>query len=281
VLRPGQQSKLARGAKDEEHACHRSSICNRRDRYRYRQELIHVVGHDKRGAIILRQKWSRGQVKTRLANLPPCIIGMGACVGAHHLSRKLRMPGARCSSDAAKCVRPYSKGIDFRDAAAIAEAVQRQLRSRKESTNISLPHRTDHGRRSRQRIRSGLRGLLERRSPRSPSLDFINEFGFVLPKTAETIKRCINYLVQPNRQKTITSSARAKKRVGGAGTDLLTCADGRKGSADIQRGPCGHQIQGRTLPPLLSKIGDPRFQGPRPKNFPRNGTHPPSKPSKP
>jgi transposase len=28
----------------------------------------------------LRQKWSRGQVETRLANLPPCLIGMEACV---------------------------------------------------------------------------------------------------------------------------------------------------------------------------------------------------------
>jgi len=37
---------------------------------------FHVVGHDKRGAIVLRQKWSRGQVETRLANLPPCLIGM-------------------------------------------------------------------------------------------------------------------------------------------------------------------------------------------------------------
>ena len=35
---------------------------------------FHVVGHDKRGAIMLRQKWSHGQVETRLANLPPCLI---------------------------------------------------------------------------------------------------------------------------------------------------------------------------------------------------------------
>nr|WP_247369742.1 MULTISPECIES: hypothetical protein [unclassified Bradyrhizobium] len=31
-----------------------------------------VVGHDARGAIVLRQKWSRGQVEVRLANIPPC-----------------------------------------------------------------------------------------------------------------------------------------------------------------------------------------------------------------
>jgi len=40
------------------------------------------VGQDQRGAIVLRQKWSRGQVEARLANLPPCLIGMEACVGA-------------------------------------------------------------------------------------------------------------------------------------------------------------------------------------------------------
>ena len=39
---------------------------------------FHVVGLDKRGAIDLRQKWSRGRVEARLANMPPCLIGMGA-----------------------------------------------------------------------------------------------------------------------------------------------------------------------------------------------------------
>ena len=36
---------------------------------------FHVIGLDKRGAIVLRQKWSRGQVEARLANTPPCLIG--------------------------------------------------------------------------------------------------------------------------------------------------------------------------------------------------------------
>ena len=39
---------------------------------------FHIVGQNQRGAIVLRQKWSRGQVETRLANLPPCRIGMEA-----------------------------------------------------------------------------------------------------------------------------------------------------------------------------------------------------------
>ena len=88
---------------------------------------FHVVGLDGRGAIVLRQKWSRGQVETRFANMSPCLIGMEACVGAHHLSRKLKALGHDARLMPARYVRPYSKGQknDFRDAEAIAEAVQR------------------------------------------------------------------------------------------------------------------------------------------------------------
>ena len=89
---------------------------------------FHLVGQDRRGALVLRQKkWSRGQVEARLANLPPCLIGMEACVGAHHLSRKLQALGHDARLMPAKYVRPYSKGEknDYRDAEAIAEAVQR------------------------------------------------------------------------------------------------------------------------------------------------------------
>ena len=88
---------------------------------------FHVVGLDERGAIVLRQKWSRGQVEARFANMPPCLVGMEACVGAHHLSRQLRALGHDARLMPAKYVRPYSKGQknDFRDAEAIAEAVQR------------------------------------------------------------------------------------------------------------------------------------------------------------
>jgi len=52
---------------------------------------------------------------------------MEACVGAHHLSRKLKTLGHDARLMPAKYVRPYSKGQknDFRDAEAIAEAVQR------------------------------------------------------------------------------------------------------------------------------------------------------------
>ena len=88
---------------------------------------FHVVGLNERGMIVLRQKWSRVQVEARFANMTPCLVGMEACVGAHHLSCRLKALGHDARLMPAKYVRPYSKGQknDFRDAEAIAEAVQR------------------------------------------------------------------------------------------------------------------------------------------------------------
>src|SRR6202048_64395 len=91
------------------------------------KNTFHLIGLDNMGAIVLRQKLSRNQVDTRLANMPRCLIGMEACVGAHHLSRQLKALGHDARLMPEKYVRPYRQGqkTDFRDAEAIAEAVQR------------------------------------------------------------------------------------------------------------------------------------------------------------
>src|SRR5262249_45098049 len=128
VLPPCQQRMLAGGTEDKEHAMSQkldtSPAVIGID---IGKNSFHIVGQNQRGAIVLRQKWSRGQVEARLANLPPCRIGMEACVGAHHLSRTLTALGHDARLMPAKYVRPYSKGQknDYRDAEAIAEAVQR------------------------------------------------------------------------------------------------------------------------------------------------------------
>src|SRR5438552_1515943 len=130
VFLPRQQLKLARGAHDKEHAMSQTAqtaVAVAVIGIDIGKNSFHIVGHDESGAIVLRQKWSRGQVEARFANMSPCLIGMEACVGAHHLSRKLRALGHDARLMPAKYVRPYSKGQknDFRDAEAIAEAVQR------------------------------------------------------------------------------------------------------------------------------------------------------------
>jgi transposase len=128
VLLPRQRWKLARGAKDKERAMSQNSNSTVAVvGIDIGKNSFHVVVLDVRGAIVLRQKWSRGQVEGRFATMPPSLIGMEACVGAHHLSRKLKALGHDARLMPAKYVRPYSKGQknDFRDAEAIAEAVQR------------------------------------------------------------------------------------------------------------------------------------------------------------
>jgi len=120
---------------------------------------FHVVGLDRRGAIVLRQKWSRGQIEARLGNMAACLIGMEACVGAHHLSRKLQGYGHDARLMPAKYVRAYSKGQknDFRDAEAIAEAVLNQIRAFLLERGVAV-------RQGLRFLRAELPGILAKRS---------------------------------------------------------------------------------------------------------------------
>ncbi len=88
---------------------------------------FHLIGLDDAGEIVMRRKLSRRQMAERLVNLPPCLIGMEACVGAHHLSRRLLALGHDARMMPAQYVKPYRRGQknDYRDAEAISEAVQR------------------------------------------------------------------------------------------------------------------------------------------------------------
>src|SRR5438034_7101610 len=91
------------------------------------KNTFHLIGFDRRGAIILQQKVSRGQLERRLANIPRCLIGMEACSGSHHIGRQLQAAGHDVRLIPAQYVKPFLKGHknDYRDAEAIAEAVQR------------------------------------------------------------------------------------------------------------------------------------------------------------
>ncbi len=91
------------------------------------KNVFHSIGLDKSGAIVLKCKLSRSQLENRLANMPPCLIGMEACAGSHHVSRKLIALGHDARLMPAQYVKPFLKGHknDYRDAEATAEAVQR------------------------------------------------------------------------------------------------------------------------------------------------------------
>ena len=91
------------------------------------KNVFHLIGMNARGAVIFRERLSRAKLPRRLANMTSCLIGMEACAGAHHIGRQLAALGHEVRLIPAKYVKPFLKGHknDYRDAEAIAEAVQR------------------------------------------------------------------------------------------------------------------------------------------------------------
>ena len=91
------------------------------------KNTLHLIGLDARGAIVLREKVARGRIALRLANLPPCLIGIEAGMATHYVARELAALGHDVKQVPATYAKPFRQGHknDFRDAHAVAEAVQR------------------------------------------------------------------------------------------------------------------------------------------------------------
>ena len=52
-----------------------------------------LVGLDERGGVVKRRRMRRGSVLPFVMALPPCVVAMEACCGAHHLGRLLAARG--------------------------------------------------------------------------------------------------------------------------------------------------------------------------------------------
>lgn len=88
---------------------------------------FHLHGVNTNGKIVLRKQLTRQKLYELMANLNPCLVGMEACGGAHHLARTFRDLGHDVRLMAIQHVKPYTKAYknDFNDAAGICEAVSR------------------------------------------------------------------------------------------------------------------------------------------------------------
>ena len=102
------------------------------------KNTLHMIGLDTRGAIVLREKVSRGRIASRLANLPSCLIGIEAGLATHYVARELAALGHDVKQVPTAYAKPFRQAHknDFRDAHRVAEAVQRP-------TTRFVPAKTD------------------------------------------------------------------------------------------------------------------------------------------
>ncbi|AXK38969.1 IS110 family transposase [Crenobacter cavernae] len=154
------------------------------------QNVFALHGVDAAGhATLVRPKITRDQLLPIIAQLPPCLIGMEACSGAHHWARLFRAYGHTVRLMAPKFVAPYRMSgkrgkNDAADAAAICEAVSRPamrfvpVKDAHQQAMLCL-HRTRQGFvTERTALYNRIRGL-------------IAEFGIVLPQKVERLRHHI------------------------------------------------------------------------------------------
>ena len=152
------------------------------------KNVFAVHGVDEAGRVQLRQpKVARSKLSALIAALPPCIVAMEACSGAHHWARQFQRHGHTVKLMAPKLVAPYRLSgkqgkNDAADAQAICEAVQRPsmrfvpIKSEEQQSRLMV-HRARQGFiTARTATINRIRGLL-------------SEFGVVLPLKAEVVRR--------------------------------------------------------------------------------------------
>ncbi|TLS71693.1 IS110 family transposase, partial [Mariprofundus erugo] len=91
------------------------------------KESFQLHGVNEQGHVIVRKKLSRRKLMLFMTHLPPCLVGMEACGGAHDWARKFRTMGHDVRLMSPQFVKPYVKSNknDEVDAEAVCEAVQR------------------------------------------------------------------------------------------------------------------------------------------------------------
>lgn len=92
---------------------------------------------------MLGEKGARAKIVSRLPNVPPCFIGIEAGMGAHYVTPGLLALGHDVRQVPPVYAKPFRRTHknDFRDAHAVAEAVQRPTNAVR-TTHDCFPART-------------------------------------------------------------------------------------------------------------------------------------------
>jgi len=137
--------------------------------------------------MLVRPSVARGKLLELVVSLPPCVIGMEACSGAHHWARLFASHGHTVRLMAPKFVVPYrlsgKRGKnDAADAAAICEAV-----TRPSMRFVPVKSLQQQGELAVHRVRQGF--VAERTATLNRIRGLLSEFGVVLPLKAATVRR--------------------------------------------------------------------------------------------
>jgi transposase len=153
---------------------------------------VHVAAMDAAGRVVLRRKLSRAKLLAWLSNQGPCLIGMEASCGAHHLARQLAAQGHDVRLMPAQYVKPFVKTNkhDHADAEAIGEAVQRpQMRFVPIKTAEQLDLQALH--RARDRLVAMRTALINQLR------GFLLERGIALPQGPRRLAKALPELLAP------------------------------------------------------------------------------------
>jgi transposase len=148
-------------------------------------------GVDEAGQRVVRKQLSRHKVSAYVAQLPPCLIGMEACGGAHHWVRVFTAFGHTVRLMAPQFVKPYVKSNknDAVDAEAICEAVQRP-------TMRFVPEKSIEQQdiQSLHRIRSQ---LIARRTAQSNQVrGLLLEYGIIIPQGIRYVRQQLPLILE-------------------------------------------------------------------------------------
>jgi transposase len=155
------------------------------------KSVFQVHGANGHGKAVLRKKLRRDQVLPFFANLPPCLVGMEACAGAHHWARELQVLGHTVRLIAPQFVKPYVKSNknDVADAEAICEAVARPTMRFVPIKNIEQQ--------SILALHRARQGFVKARTAQANQIrGFLAEYGLVVPKGIEHVTGRVPDLVE-------------------------------------------------------------------------------------
>ena len=148
------------------------------------KNVFSLHGVDAAGVVQLRKTVSRTRLVEFVAQLPPCVIGLEACSGAHEWARRFTAFGHTVKLMAPKFVVPYRRGgkNDGNDADSICEAVSRPsmrfvpIKSLEQQAVLTL-----------HRVRQGF--IEERTATINRVRGLLAEFGVVLPQRSIEVRR--------------------------------------------------------------------------------------------